>query len=332
VRRRDFIAGLLFAGVIPRAQAQQTAKVNRIAIVHPSDPVGRLTETGTPYYRAFFHRLREIGYVEGQNLAVERYSAEGRTEHFAELAREVVRSNPDLIFVSQYRLARDFKAATSTIPIVASGGDPTAYGVVSSLARPGGNITGVMADVGVEGGSKSLEILQEMVPTASRVASLVSRVNWETPYTAALQEAAHRINVSIIGPPLEAPFHEKEYRRVFAAMAQGGADALLVSSQIENVTNQKLIVELAEEYGLPAIYPSRDFTEIGGLVAYGVDFLDIVRHAADQIDEIFKGANPGEIPIYQPTRFELTINMKTAKTLGLTVPFSLVARADEVIE
>jgi putative ABC transport system substrate-binding protein len=332
MNRRDFIVGIVAAIATWRVQAQERAKVYRLVVVSPSEPISEMTENGTPYYHAFFQRLRENGYVEGQNLAVERYSAEGRTENFAQMATEVVRHKPDLIFVSQYRFARAFKSATDTIPIVASGGDPTAYGVVSSLARPGGNITGVMADTGVEGGSKSLEILREMIPNASRVGSLASRANWETPYTSALQEAAKGIKLSIIGPPLDAPFQETEYSRVFAAMAEAGADALLVSGQIENVTNRQLIVQLAEKYRLPAIYSSRSFTEIGGLVSYGVDFLDIVRHAADQVDEIFKGRKPGEIPIYQPTRFELTVNMKTAKALGLAVPFALVARADEVIE
>jgi putative tryptophan/tyrosine transport system substrate-binding protein len=332
MRRRDFIAGIVVSATMRRAHAQQTAKVYRIAMASPSEPVGDLTENGTRGYRAFFQRLRELGYVEGQNLVIERYSGEGRTENNAELAGEVVRSNPDLIFVSQYRLARNFKVATGTIPIVGSGGDPTAYGVVSSLARPGGNITGVTTDAGVHGGGKSLELLREMVPLASRVGTLTSRANVETPYTAAIQEVARRLKISVVGPPLDPPFQEQEYRRVFAAIAQAGADALLVGTQVENIMNRHLIVELAAKYRLPAIYGWREFVDIGGLMAYGVEVQDVYRHAADQVDQIVKGAKPGDIPIYQPTKFELTINSKTAKALGLTIPFSLLARADEVIE
>ena len=314
-----------------RAEAQQRARVYRIAVVNPSMPVGDMNETGSRLYRAFFQRLRQLGYVEGQNLSVERWSGEGRTEHFAELAGEVVRSKPDLIFVQEYRLMRYFKPATDTIPMVGYGGDPTAFGIVSNLARPGGNITGVMGDTGT-GFGKPFQFIREMIPAASRAAFLASPAIWDSPYGPAIREQAQKMGMSLLGPPLTAPFQEAEYRRVFAAMVQEGADALLVSGQMENTTNRRLIVELAEKYRLPAIYTWRDFTEIGGLLAYGADLQDVSRHAAEQVDQIFKGTKPGDIPFYQPTRFELTINLKTAKALGLTIPFSLIASADEVIE
>ncbi|HEV2551049.1 MAG TPA: ABC transporter substrate-binding protein [Stellaceae bacterium] len=322
------------ASAIGHAQAQQKAKVYRIAVVAPSGSIGNWTETGTSRgFRAFFGRLRELGYIEGRNLVVERYSAEGRTEHWTEMAGEVVRSNPDLIFVLQYRLVRDFKAATNTIPIVGYGGDPVAFGIVSSLARPGGNITGVTGDTGTRQ-FKLLPLLREMVPTASWVAYLASPAVWDSPYIPPFREQAQSLKISLLGPPVTPPFDEAEYRRVFTAMATAGADAMIVSDQVENFANRRLIVELAAEYRLPAIYGNggRDWTDIGGLLSYGSDFPEHYRHAADQVDQILKGAKPGDIPFYQPMKFELTVNANTAKALGLTIPQSILALADEVIE
>ncbi|HEV2549204.1 MAG TPA: ABC transporter substrate-binding protein [Stellaceae bacterium] len=329
MNRRAFIAGVTVTAAIGRAWAQQ--RVYRLAVVSPSARAAEMSETGSREYNAFFRRLRDLGYVEGQNLAIARYSGEGKTEDFAELARAVVRRNPDLIFVAMYRLAHAFEEATGTIPMVGIGGDPVAFGVTSSLARPDRNVTGVTGDTGARE-SKSLALLLEMVPGVSRVAFLASPGIWESPYVPALREGAERLKVSIIGPPLDAPFDEAEYRRVFAAMARAGANALMVSGQVENLTNQRLIVDLADKYRLPAIYFSRASTEIGGLMAYGPDILDMWRHAADQVDQIFKGAKPADIPFYQPTKFELTVNGKTAKALGLTVPQSILGLADEVIE
>jgi putative ABC transport system substrate-binding protein len=333
MRRREVIAALLLTATVPRAQAQQRAKFYRIALVHPSDPVSEISATGTgAYWHAFFRWLREVGYVEGENCALERYSAGGQTEHYAELAAKVVRSKPDLIHVVGDRVLLEVKAATDEIPVVTTVGDPVAQGIVTSLARPGGNITGVTVVASVAINGKSLELLREMVPTASRVGWLASRRVWEGPYGAAVQEAAKSIKISIIGPPLEPPFHEPEYRRVIAAMSQAGADALFVFGQPENLTNAPLIVELAEKARLPAIYVYAETAKIGGLMTYGTDRSEIARHVVLQIDQILKGAKPGEIPFYQPTKFTLTINLKTAKALGITVPPTLLIAADEVIE
>jgi ABC-type uncharacterized transport system substrate-binding protein len=332
MRRRHFIAGLVVTTTIGRANAQQKARVYRIAVVHPSARVADLSETGSSRERTVFQRLRELGYIEGQNLSVQRYSGEGHTEAFAVLAREAVRGNPDVIFVSTSRITREIQAATQTIPVVSVGGDPVAYGVVSNLARPGGNITGTTVDAGAEIAGKRLDLLREMIPAASRVAYLASQSMWEGPDGAAMREAAHRIKIFLVGPPLEPPLRESEYRRVFAAMAQAGADALLVADQAEIFSDRRLIVELAEGVRLPAIYPYREFADIGGLIAYGVDLDAIYRHAAEQIDQVLKGAKPGDIPFYQPTKFQLVINVKTAKALGVTVPPTVVIAADEVIE
>jgi putative tryptophan/tyrosine transport system substrate-binding protein len=333
MRRRDFIAGLVVAATTGSAWAQQPGKVYRIAIVDPSNSVADLTETGSiPAMRAFFEALRRLGYVEGQNLLVERYSGEGRTEHFAELARDVVRRNPELILGTSSRLVLDFKAATTTIPIVGMMGDPVLWGIVPSLARPGGNITGVSTDAGPKIWGKRLALLKEAVPRMSRVGFLASGRVWEAGYGAVMREAASTAGASLVAPQLDAPFGETDLRRVFAAMAQEGADALVVSDQGENFTYRKLIVELAEKGRLPAIYPYGGFVQDGGLMAYSLDLLDMGRRAADQINQILKGTKPGEIPIYQPTKYALSINLKTAKALGIEMPSSLLAQADEVIE
>jgi putative ABC transport system substrate-binding protein len=222
----------------------------------------------------------------------------------------------------------DVKAATSTIPIVGAFADPIAFGIVPSLARPGGNITGVSVDVGEDQWAKRMQLLKEAVPHISRLGVLARRER----YSAGLREGALKNSVSIVGPPLEQPTNEQEYQRIFAALAQEGAEGLVVSDAPENFTYRRLIVELAEKGHLPTIYPFRQFVEAGGLIAYGIDASDLGHRVADLADKILKGAKPGDIPIFQPTKFELSINLKTAKTLGIELPPLLVARADNVIE
>jgi putative ABC transport system substrate-binding protein len=331
MRRREFIAGLMFAAVTRRAQAQQPGKVYRIAFFHPSAPVTDLTQTTrssivTP---AIFEELTRLGYVEGRNLLIERYSGEGRAETYPDLARQIVSRNPDLIFAIANPFVLDLKAATSTIPIVGLIGDPIIAGIAPSLARPGGNITGVSVDVGVDQWAKRMQLLKEAVPQISRLGALYTR-SWT--YHSVIREMALRNSVSIVGPPLERPTDEAEYHRVFAAIAQEGAAGLLVSDEAENVTYRRLIVELAAKGRLPTIYPYRQIVEAGGLMSYGIDIVDLGHRIADMIDQILKGAKPADTPIFQPTKFELNINLTTAKTLGIELPPLLVARADNVIE
>jgi putative tryptophan/tyrosine transport system substrate-binding protein len=335
VRRRAFIAGLAGAATVGHAQAQQTGKVYRIAYVTTALPVAEMSTYKNPRSaagKAFYGELRRLGYVEGQNLVVERYSGEGRIENFSELARDVVRSNPDLIVADSGRLVLAFNAATATIPIVGFTSDPVAIGFVSSLARPGGNITGVVSDPGFEIWGKRLELLKRAVPRVSRVGYLAPRASWESLQGAAMRAAAQREGIALIGPPLDGIIQEPEFRRVFAAMAQAGADALIVSNDSETYVNRRLIVHLAERGRLPAIYPFRECVELGGLMAYAFDLSEIFGHAADQVDQILRGTKPGDIPFYQATKFALVINLKTAKMLGIVMPSSLLAQADEVIE
>jgi putative ABC transport system substrate-binding protein len=291
-----------------------------------------LTEDGgLTAFAALFKELRQLGYVEGGNLRVERYSGEGRTEHYADLARDVVLSHPDLIFTVTTRMAQHFKATATTIPIVAYLADPVAAGLAASLAQPGGYITGVVPDVGVELGVKQLELLKVVVPTARKVAYLAPRSTWDMAAGAAIRKAADQVAVELIPAGLEGSIDQAEYQRVFAVMARERVDAVLVNDSAENYTNQRSITKLAESGRVPAIYPDRSFVELGGLVAYGIEVEELYRHIAHQIDQILKGAKPGEIPFYQATQFKLTINLNTAKALGLTIPQSLLLRADEVI-
>src|SRR5215472_6213097 len=330
MRRREFfgVVGGGVAATVPLfARAQQTAKVYRIAIVSVAVPVAQMIEG--PFLSPLFEELRRRGCVEGRNLVVERYSGEGKGR-YAELAAEVIRSKPDLIFAYTSGLTMAFKAATTTIPIVAMTTDPVASGLVSSLARPDANITGVSVDAGIETYGKRLEILREMVPSASRVAFLTPRV--EKTIGPPVQAAADRLGITLLGPPLESPVNGPEVQRVMAAIAQQGTDAIVVSEAGENVPWRQLIVEQAARYRLPAIYPYRDHVALGGLMAYAEDWADMGRHAAMQIDQILNGAKPADLPIYQSLGWKLIINLKTAKALGIEIPGSILTRADEVIE
>jgi ABC-type uncharacterized transport system substrate-binding protein len=332
MRRRDFITALGAAATWPlAARAQQAAKMKRIAFVNSAGNASRISVSGDPVYRAFFEELSRLGYVEGQNLGVERYSGEGRPERYAELARDVVNTHPDLIVAVGGRLSLDFKMATTTIPIVTMIIDPIAMGLVASIARPGGNITGVTIAGGLEIIGKRMELLVEAVPKLSTVGYLASRPFWEDPRGAAVREAAKRAGISLKAALLGA-FNEAEYQRIFSSLEQDRADTLMVSDEPENSINRETIVELAAKGRIPAIYALRQFVEVGGLMAYSIDLVDTFRRLASLIDKILKGANPGNIPFYQPTKYELSINLKTAKALGLEMPAMLLARADEVIE
>jgi putative tryptophan/tyrosine transport system substrate-binding protein len=332
MKRRNLVFGLLVVAAMGTAHAQQSGKVHRIAVVHPSHPVATLAETSpSPVIGAIFTELRRLGYVEGKNILIERYSGGGRAWSFPELAPDVVRRNPDVIMTFAPPLALDFKAATTTIPIVGVFGSPLENGIVPSLARPGGNITGVSLDIGGEQWQKRLQLLKQMVPQATRLAIVDSRENRERSNAGEL-EFSRRVGLTRVGSPLNRPIDETEYRRLFAALAREGAEEIIVTDEAENVTNFRLIIELAEKGRLPAIYPFAMFVKAGGLMFYGVDLREAGDRAANMIDQILKGAKPGEIPIFQPTKFELAINLKTAKALDLTVPPELLATADEVIE
>jgi putative ABC transport system substrate-binding protein len=334
MRRRDFTIGLLLAAAAPSVRAQEQGKQHRIAIVISTGPAASINDQGIRLWQAFFEELRRLGDVEGQNLAVERYSREGRPERLADLAREVVSRNPDLIVAIGPLITLAVSAATSTIPIVATGDHPSS-GIVPSLARPGGNMTGARVELGYEIWGKRLQILKEAVPSASKVAYLDIRSFWESAsgqeIREQLRQASRLLQISLTDVLVDEST-PSEYQRAFAEITQNRPNAIIVSGTSELFPYRQLIVELAEKNRLSGMYPWRDHAEAGGLMAYGTDLVEIWRRLADDVHQILNGAKPGDIPIYQPTKFEFLINLKAAKALGLTVPPALLAAADEVIE
>ena len=333
MRRREFITLLDGATAWPvAARAQRPATQNRIAIFHPAIPTTHITETGGgSAWRAFFAELRRLGYVEGENLIIERYSAEGHHERYADLIREIIARKPDLIVTGTNPVVRAVTAATSTIPVVAFMLDPLKAGLVTSLARPGGNLTGITLDAGIEIWEKRLQILKEAMPSTAKAAFLGMRGGWEGSSGQVLREAGDRLGISLVWT-LPDKGTSAEIERAFDAMKQQRPDAVLVSREGDLYANRQLIAELAEKNRLPVMCPYRDYVEAGGLMAYAVDLAELLKRMADNVHQILKGAKPGDIPIYQATKFELLINLKTAKALGLTLPPTLLARAAEIIE
>jgi putative ABC transport system substrate-binding protein len=333
MRRREFVTLLsATAAAWPLAGRAQQPATQRIAVFHPAIPTTLLTETGGgTAWPAFFRELRRLGYVEGKNLIIERYSAEGHHERYAGLAREIVTRNPDVIVTGTNPVVTAFKAATSTIPVVAFMIDPLQAGLVTSLARPGGNLTGITLDAGIENFAKRLQILKEAIPSTTKAVFLGMRGGWEGTSGQVLRDAAAQLGISLVfALPQEGK--PAEIERVFAAMEQERPDAVLVSGEGDLYAHRQLIAELGEKNRLPMMCPYRDYVEAGALMGYAVDLAELLRRMADDVHQILKGAKPGDIPIYQPTKFELLINVKTAKALALTLPPALLARADQVIE
>ena len=313
--------GILLAPLA--ADAQPPAKVYRIGFLLISPSQAALS------IEAFREALRERGYAEGQNIVFEYRYAEGRVEPLADLATELVRLKVDVIVTQGTPAARAAKNATSAIPIVmAAGLDPVETGLVASLARPGGNLTGVTSTV-PELSGKTLELLREIVPRVARVAVLWNPVN---PANAIMvrqtQVAARAFGVQLQSLEVR---DANELESAFAAIIKERTRAFLVLAEPLFLTHRKQIVDFAAKHRLPAMYERRDFVDAGGLMSYGVNFPDNFRRAATFVDKILKGAKPADLPVEQPTRFELVINLKTAKALGLTIPQSILIRVDEVI-
>jgi putative tryptophan/tyrosine transport system substrate-binding protein len=268
--------------------------------------------------------------VEGSNLVVERFSAGGRSDRFAALAAEVVSRKPDVIVVNLNDLIKAFAAATATIPIVAISGDPIAGGLLTNLARPGGNLTGVSINAGIEIYGKRLQILKEALPSAAKIAYLRSSALDES-MRSSYSEGGQHFGVALTGKFLP-EVNDAQLRRTFAEMAQQQFDAAIVDEGGSFLAYRALIVELAENYRLPVIYPYRDYVDLGGLMALAPDLGELAQRLANDVHQIFNGTKPGDIPYFQPGKFLLIINLKTAKALGLTVPSGLLVAADEVIE
>ena len=294
--------------------------------------IGMLERTSTAINAAnlegFRQGLRELGYVEGKSFVIEYRSADGRDERFPSLAAELVRLKVDLILTRGTSAALAAKNATGTIPVVITGvGDPVGQGVVASLARPGANVTGLSTLV-TEIYAKRVGLLKELVPGAVRLAALINMSNPASPPQWKEVERATR-SLGLQAQLLDVRKPE-DLGPAFDGAIRQRADALVVGLETLTQANQRVIVDLAAKHRLPAIYASMEFA--GGLVVYGVNYPDQYRHAASFADRIFKGAKPADLPVEQPTKFELVINTRTAKALGLTIPPSLLLRADQVIQ
>lgn len=333
MRRRDFIAGAILAVGAPNmVRAQSLAAPRRLAMVHASEQPSSMTVNGRPSFKAFFEELERLGYVEGRNLEVLRLSGQGRQDEYQIVTRKAVDATPDVIFSMHARLAMYLKSQTSSIPIVAINSDPVALGLVSNLARPGGNITGVSIDAGLEIWGKRIEILSEAVGRPSKMHFLTTSQQWGAATGNAIRDAAKRAAIPLAVVQLEGDIDQSNYALAFRRLTEDRAEALLVSEVAENISNRNLIVELATQHALPAIYPYREFVDVGGLLAYSVDLPDAMRQIARQIVSIFGGTKPGEIPIFQPTKFRLIANVKAAQSIRRALPATLLSRADEVIE
>ena len=332
MKRRDFVAGLMIASAMRHAVAQQPIKTKRIALVASVTKVSDMRADKNWLYRAFFEELNRLGFIEGQNLVVERYSAEGRRERHVELAHEVVVAHPDVILVFSGPQALAFKAATTVIPIVALTADPVALGLVPSLAHPGGNVTGVASDAGFPLYEKWIELLKELVPKLSSIYFLASQPYWEgRESSVAVRAGAKRAGTSLTPILLGSTFNEAAYESAFKSMEQDRADALLVSDENEHFAYRATLFRLVAERRLPTMYPIRTFVDSGGLMTYAANLGDLFSGLAAPTADILKGKNPQDIPITQATKFELVINLKTARSQGIDVPPMLLARA-EVIE
>jgi len=318
--RRAFI-GMVGRSILAApiaARAQQPAKIARVGIL----------DAGVPHlFAAFREALRALGYIEGQNVAFDLRSAGGRPDQIPILARELVRANPDVIVSAATLPLQSLKRETSTIPIVAVVGDAVASGLVVSLSRPGGNLTG-LSFLNTELSGKRLEVLLEALPGLRRVAML-NDSNTSQPYVGAIEAAARQVRVQLLRFDIR---NADDLERVFLMAKRDGAEALTVLASAFFNANRKQIVDLAARSRLPAIYESREYAEAGGLLTYGQDLTDLFRRAATYVDKILKGTKPADLPVEQPTKFELVVNLKTAKALGLAIPQSILVRADEVIQ
>jgi putative ABC transport system substrate-binding protein len=329
VDRRAFLAtlsGSLLAAPLA-AEAQQPGKVFRIRIlgnVPPTDP------EGARVWGAFIEGLRDLGYAEGQNITIVHRSSEGKFQRLPDLAAELVRLKVDVIVAPASQNVLAAKQASRTIPIVMAGsGDPVGTGFIASLARPGGNVTGSSYFVGLDIYSKQLELLKETVPKVRRVAILSNPTNPAHPlWMREIKGAGRSLGVQLQFLEARGP---TEFDGAFAAMAKERAGALLVVADGMFMLHRTRLADLAAKSRLPSL-GYRELVEAGGLMSYGPSLPDLWRRAAIFVDRILKGAKPADLPIEQPAEFELVINLKTAKALGLTIPPSLLQRADQVIE
>ena len=326
IGRRAFVVAV--GGVVAAplfAAAQAPSKVYRIGILE-----ARPASANVANLTAFRQGLEELGYVERRQFVIEYRSADGQPDRFQNLATELVRIPVDLILAAGTVAVLAAKAATRTIPIVmTSSGDPIGAGAVGSLPYPGGNVTGVSALV-AEISPKRLQLLKEAVPAAQRIAALLDMAN---PAAATQWTSTKAVASSMkLTPTLLDVRRAEDLAAAFERAARERADAVLVGRGAVSLNNARQIADFALRHRLPTMFPSKDFVEVGGFMAYGVNYVELYRRSATFVDKIFKGAKPGELPVEEPQNFELVINAATASKLGITIPPSLLSRADRVIE
>jgi putative tryptophan/tyrosine transport system substrate-binding protein len=329
MERRTFIAlisgGLLTGPLV--VEAQQARKAWRVGFL----AVGFRPAPGSPTSRdPFLHKLRELGYTEGRNVVLEFRYAEGRTERYPALAAELVNLNVDVLVAESTPAAMAAKQASGMVPIVmVSVGDPVGTELIDSLTRPGGNITGLSL-LAPELSAKRLDLLKQALPRLSRVTVLWNSANegMKLRFSEA-QHVAPALGLTLQSVTVQRP---EDFEVIFAAMSKDRLESLLVLADTVTMANSQHTIEFAARNRVPAIYEARAFVDGGGLMSYGIDFAEQYRRAATYVDRILKGAKPADLLVEQPTKFELVINLKTAKALGLTIPPSVLARADEVLQ
>jgi putative tryptophan/tyrosine transport system substrate-binding protein len=323
MRRRDFIAGLGAAARPLIGRAQQPLPV--IGYLDPTT-----TERGAPYFRAFLNGLKEVGFVDGKNLTVEYRAAEDHYDRAPAMVAELVKRQVNLIVAISLPMALATKAVVTTTPVVfGMGDDPVKFGLVASLNRPGANVTGIsMLSAAIE--AKRVELLHELAPKATRIAALVNPKFPDFEVRLALvRDATDKLRLQLNVYNVS---DESEIDQAFAAMIERGTDALIITTAPIFTRHKERLVELAERHALPAVYFSREFALAGGLISYGASFPEAYRQTGVYAGRVLKGEKPSDLPILQPTKFDLVIDLKSAKALGLDAPMTLIAAADEVIE
>jgi len=316
-------AGALAFAAPPGSFGQQQGKVWRVGVLSPTS-----ASLSSPNTGAFLKGMRELGYVEGKNLVIEWRFADGKLERLPDLAAELVQLKVDIIVTAGATAISAAQKATTTIPIVmASTGDPVGSGFVKSLARPGGNITG-LSNMAGDIAAKFIDLLRSVVPKLSRVAMLTPSTTYGE-LSKSVQAAAQKAGVKTLVAEASTP---QEIENAFSMMVREKADAVFVGSPTVFAQQHRQIAELALKYRMPSLFQDRVTVEAGGLMSYGQKLTDSYQRSATYVDKILKGAKPGDLPVEQPVSFELVVNLKTAKALGLTIPQSLLLRADEVIQ
>src|SRR5215510_7504514 len=323
-----WLLAILFLANVSLADAQQPTKVLRIGYLDPSTASGSAV-----LFDAFRQELSKLGWIEGKNITIEYRFAEQKRERVSELAADLVRLKVDLIVVTTTPSALAAKSVTATIPIVmVSGVDPAGAGLVTNLARPGGNVTGLSA-LSTELITKRLEILKDAIPKLARVGLLRQQGGSFIPEDLQLKEirpAATALKLKL--EEIDTPIDAKGLESAFQTAKQKQVKAIMTTTSRSFFAERKRIVELAGKYRLPAIYPQKEFVDEGGLMSYGADYTDLYRRAAVYVDKILKGAKPADLPVQQATKFEFVINLKAAKQIGLTIPVRVLERANQVIK